>query len=185
VASLNKPGIHEREPMANESKTMSAAGWASLRAREHASLRYYNDVANNCTWGVGTLAHYGPCSADEMKRPVTVAQVNSQLATREQEAEATVRRNVKDHDLTQDQFDALVSYTYNAGMGGAHPALAAANKGSLAEVAKHINATVYIYPRDANGRRLRPRKVQGLVTRRQEESTPFANQPAGTQARRP
>ena len=65
--------------MANEHMQMSAAGLAALREREHAVLRYYNDVANNCTYGVGTLAHHGPCTADESQRPVTIADVNTQL----------------------------------------------------------------------------------------------------------
>jgi lysozyme len=52
--------------MANETKRLSAAGWAALRTREHAVLHYYSDVANNCTYGIGTLAHHGPCTDEEL-----------------------------------------------------------------------------------------------------------------------
>lgn len=33
-------------------------------------MAYYNDVANNCTYGVGTLAHTAPCTPEELARPV-------------------------------------------------------------------------------------------------------------------
>lgn len=80
--------------MANETMQMSAAGRTALRERERAVLSYYNDAANNCTYGVGTLAHRGPCTDDELRRPVTEADVLFQLATRVATAEAAVRRQV-------------------------------------------------------------------------------------------
>ncbi|MFP3711328.1 lysozyme, partial [Paraburkholderia sp. SIMBA_009] len=85
-----------------------------LRRRESAVMAYYNDQANNCTYGVGTLAHTGPCTPEELRRPVTTTQVNAQLAARVRRAEAAVRRHVSTRQLTQAQFDELVSYTYNA-----------------------------------------------------------------------
>lgn len=159
--------------MANENMHLSQAGWTALRTREHAVMAYYNDQANNCTYGVGTLAHTGPCTQEELARPVTAAQVNAQLAVRVNVAEATVRRAVNARELTQDQFDELVSYTYNAGAGGARVALQAANQSNDASVVSHMTSRVYIHPRDANGRRLAPVRSNGLVNRRQLESAPF------------
>jgi lysozyme len=106
--------------MANERKRLSAAGWTALRTREHAVLHYYNDVANNCTYGIGTLAHHGPCTDEELQRPVSAADVNAQLTVGVSRAEAAVRRQVHDHELSQDEFDSLVSFTYNTGATGAH-----------------------------------------------------------------
>lgn len=166
--------------MANETKHLSAAGWASLRAREGAIFHYYNDSARNCTYGVGTLAHLGPCTEEEMRRPVTPEEVNAQLSIRVHSTEAAVRRQVPDRELTQEQFDALVSFTYNAGATGAHPTMAAANGGRDAEVAQQMAQHVYVHPRDAHGRRLAPVRSTGLVIRRREEAVPFLNQ-AGTQ----
>ena len=77
--------------MPNETKQMSAAGLSALRAREGAVLHYYNDIANNCTFGVGGLAHHGPCTDDAMRRPVSVADVNTQLAVSVRSAEVAVR----------------------------------------------------------------------------------------------
>ena len=68
--------------MANENMRLSEAGWAALRDREQAVMHYYNDQANNCTFGVGTLAHTGLCPSEELRRPVTPGQVNAQLAER-------------------------------------------------------------------------------------------------------
>jgi lysozyme len=159
--------------MPNENMRMSAAGRGALRQREQAVLRYYNDAANHCTYGVGTLAHHGPCTEEELRRPVSMADVNTQLAIKVSTAEAAVRRRVREHPLTQDQFDALVSFTFNTGATGARPTLDAANRGAVAEVSRHINGTVYVHPRDANGRRLPPVRLQGLVNRRREEAVPF------------
>jgi lysozyme len=165
--------------MANETMHMSAAGMAALRQREGAVLRYYNDIANHCTYGVGTLAHHGPCTPDELRRPVSIADVNTQLATRLRRAENAVRQQVRNHPLTQAQFDALVSFTFNTGATGASDTLAAANRGASRDVTTHMNNNVYVHPRDANGRRLAPVRVQGLVNRRREETVPFQTPQAG------
>ncbi|MFM0738151.1 glycoside hydrolase family protein [Paraburkholderia xenovorans] len=159
--------------MANETKHMSAAGLSALRVREGTVLHYYNDVGNNCTFGVGALVHSGPCGDEEMRRPVNAADVNAQLAVSARSAEAAVRRQVSARELTQEQFDALVSYTFNAGPTGAYPVLAAANAGQDAQVVVHMTRNVNVYPRDAQGRRLHPVRSAGLVNRRREEAAPF------------
>ncbi len=165
--------------MANKTMRMSAAGMAAPRQREHAVLRYYNDAANHCTYGVGMLAHYGPCTPEELRRPVSIAEVNIQLATRVRHAEEAVHQRVRNHQLTQEQFDALVSFTFNTGATGARATLDAANRGASREVVIHMNSNVYVHPRDANGRRLAPVRLQGLVNRRREETAPFQAQQTG------
>ena len=164
--------------MANETMRMSATGMVTLRQREGAVLRYYNDAANHCTYGVGTLAHHGPCTPEELRRPVSIADVNTQLATKVRSAEEAVRQRVRNHQLTQEQFDALVSFTFNTGARGARTTLDAANRGASREVTTHMNSNVYVHPRDANGRRLAPVQLQGLVNRRREESAPFQDRRA-------
>jgi lysozyme len=159
--------------MPNESKRLSSAGWADLRRREGAVMNYYNDVANNCTYGVGTLAHLGFCSPEELQRPVSVAQVNAQLATKVRLTEQIVRRNVRNHERTQEQFDALVSFAYNSGEGGSRDTFVAADSGNNALVASNMALCVYVHPRGAQGHRMPPRRVNGLVNRRREEAAPF------------
>ena len=166
------------EEMANETMRMSAAGMSELRRRKSVVLRYYNDSANNCTFGAGSLAHRGGCTAEELSRTVTVAEVNASLALRVASAEQTVRRRVNRHSLTQEQFDALVSFTFNAGATGARRTLDAADRGSHADVATHMTNHVFIHPRDGTGRRGRAVRSPGLVNRRREEVTPFQPTPA-------
>lgn len=167
--------------MANEAMRVSSRGMAELRAREGAIMHYYDDPAGNCTYGVGTLVHRGPCTAQERATPVTATEVDQQLAIRTQAATAAVRRRVTQSTLTQAQFDALVSYTYNVGAGGARSVLDAANAGDNVQVARRMEQTVYVHPVDPNGRPLPARRVPGLVSRRQDEAAPFRNPPAGRQ----
>jgi lysozyme len=159
--------------MTNETLQMSAAGLALLRRREGMILSYYNDVANNCTFGIGTLVHVGPCTLEELNRPVTVDQVNIQLSTRVRAAEAAVKRRVRNTELTQAQFDSLVSFTFNVGATGARRVLDAANTGNAQGVVRRMSDTVYVRPRDAAGRPLQPIRVPGLVNRRAEEAAAF------------
>jgi lysozyme len=160
-------------PNENATKTMSPTGWANLRRREGAVFHYYNDIALNCTYGIGTLAHLGPCTPQDVQRPVSIAQVNAQLATKVRTTEQMVRRYVPDHGLTQDQFDALVSFAYNTGESGSQDTFSAANRGNDVLVANNMALCVWVHPRDAHGRRLPPRKVNGLINRRREEAAPF------------
>jgi lysozyme len=164
--------------MANETTRMSAVGMSELRRREGVVLRYYNDSANNCTFGAGTLAHLGGCTGEELSRTVTAVQVNASLAARVAAAEETVRRRVTRHPLTQDQFDSLVSFTFNAGPTGARRTLDAADRGSNADVAANMTNHVFVHPRDANGHRGRAIRSTGLASRRREEAMPFQAVPA-------
>ncbi|MBF6649241.1 lysozyme [Methylobacter sp. BlB1] len=162
--------------MVNENMRISTVGLLALRQREGVALRYYNDVANNCTFGIGGLAHMGPCTDEELRRPVNEQQVNAQLAHHVQTAEQTVRRRVTQQQLSQEQYDALVSFTFNVGAGGARQTLDAANRGANNDVINHMNQNIYIHPRDSAGRRQRAIRSQGLVNRRREESAPFSGQ---------
>jgi lysozyme len=87
--------MNQGAKMANESMRTSAAGTAALRLRENVVPNYYNDSANNCTFGVGTLAHLGPCTAEELTRTVTTAMIDGQLAGGLRDAESTVRLHVR------------------------------------------------------------------------------------------
>lgn len=137
---------------------------------------HYDDapIGNNCTWGVGTLAHYGPCTAEELRRPVAASQVDAFLTERVQDAERAVRRIVRDHQLTQAQFDAAVSFAYNSTSFNTRQTLAPANQGDMTRVAANMARNVMVHPRDRDGRPTGPARLSsGLVARRQRESRPF------------
>jgi lysozyme len=160
-------------PGLNDNMSLSAQGRADLRLREGTIPRYYNDIANNCTFGVGTLVHTGPCSAEELRTPVTDAMIDAQLSSGIATAEQIVRGQVQDHALTQAQFDAAVSFAYTTGSTGAQPAMQAANRGDSAGVVRHFNENVFVHPRDRSGHRGAPVRSKGLANRRAAEAAPF------------
>jgi lysozyme len=168
-------GRRRRRAMANENMQLSAEGYVALRQREGARYQYYNDIAGNCTWGIGTLAHDGPCTPEELQRRVTAEEVNAQLAVRVHAAEISVRNGVSHNPLTQAQFDSLVSFVYNVGTAGARAVLQAADQQPAAAVGNQMRDYIFIHPRDAQGHRLPPVRVQALVNRRNEEAAPFDN----------
>lgn len=162
--------------MANENMRMSDAGYTALRQNEGVVMRYYNDapVNGNCTWGVGTLEHFGPCTPEELRRTVLPAQVNAALEQRVREAERIVRSTVNQHDLTQAQFDAAVSFAYNSRTANTVRALTPANTGDMATVAERFMNNVYVIPRDNQGNRVGQGRLNpGLINRRRRESAPF------------
>ena len=168
---------------ANQNLSLSDDGRNDLMRREGVVLHYYNDAANNCTYGAGTLAHLGRCTPQELRTPVNdqdvVTHLNQGIAT----AQDAVQRNVPDRNLTQEQFDALVSFTYNVGAGGARNVLRQVNSGhddqAVHTMLQYTHATV----RGADGQPVRDedgnvvtRELPGLRHRRHEEIVPFRAQ---------
>ncbi|WP_227245170.1 lysozyme [Paraburkholderia caribensis] len=163
---------------ANANLSLSENGQRALQQNEGLRHVYYNDSARNCTYGVGTLAHMGPCTARELGQPVPGSAIQAQLGTGVRRAEQIVRDAVPDHALTQEQFDAAVSFAYNV-PGGARAALSPANRGDMAAVARNMNGYVYVHAHDTRGRPVGPsRRSDGLVTRRRREAAPFLAPPA-------
>jgi lysozyme len=160
----------------NQNLSMSADGLDALRRHEGVVQRYYNDAAGNCTYGVGTLVHTGRCTETEMGTPVTDEQINQSLQTRTENAARTVRNGVRNKPLTQQQFDALVSFVYNVGATGARNVLHTVNQGRLNAAANQIEQFVHITVRDAQGNVTHPVAL-GLVSRRREEAAPFRTAP--------
>lgn len=96
-------------------RRFSDDGIRFLESWEGVVLESYNDSAGHCTIGVGHLLHRGACtSADPASW--THAQVTAQLRLDIRSREADVRRLVT-VPLTQFQFDALVSFEFNVGVG--------------------------------------------------------------------
>jgi len=132
---------------ANQTLSLSVQGQADLMQREGVIRHYYDDAVNNCTYGVGTLAHAGPCSPQELSISLSDKQVVASMQSGIEVAEGAIYRNVTRYPLTQKQFDALVSFTYNVGSGGAQDVLRLINQGQLAKAVNlmmlYVHATVY------------------------------------------
>lgn len=156
---------------ANDGLSMSAAAKARMRKREQDVYNYYDDGGKpgvgNCTWGAGILAHLGPCTKDEIGKEVSQAAIEAEFARRVAVAERGVRRNVRKQALNQDQFDALVSLAYNAGVSGSYHVFRLIEKGELTKAAASINRMTTA---KVNGKHVLAR---GLIARRAEESAPF------------
>ncbi|MGF6288828.1 lysozyme [Paraburkholderia youngii] len=166
-------------PRANDAMKMSPEGYAALKVNEGVVMRYHNDAPINriCTWGVGTLAHFGPCTPAGLQRAVLPEQVNAILTARVHDAERLVRATVTEYALTQAQFDAAVSFAYNSTNRNTREALDPANRGDMEAVAQHMSLNVMVTPRDRRGRPIgSPRRSQGLVNRRVRESATFRKQ---------
>jgi GH24 family phage-related lysozyme (muramidase) len=156
---------------------MSTAARLNMRHTEKKKLKYYDDGGpgrGNCTWGVGIKAHTGPCTTEELGRAVTDTDIEREFSRRLREAEAGVKRNVT-AELTQAQFDALVSLTYNAGVKGSFPVYDLVNAGAYEGAANYI-ASMTTGKQKRNGKWVQV-FLPGLVSRRQEESAPFRNAP--------
>lgn len=159
--------------MANENKRMSPDGRAALLHSEGVRREYYNDQGNSCTFGAGTLVHYGPCTAQEIATPpLSDKMIQRNMSSSIETAEHQVRSSVRGHELTQDQFDAAVSFAYNTGN---TDALQPANAGQMSQVASRMRQYVYVCKHNAQGRRIPGtcRISLGLTNRRNREAAPF------------
>lgn len=157
-------------PAANTGMKMSPDARARMRRRERDVFNYYDDMGpgkGNCTWGAGILAHKGVCTKEELARPVSEAAVEAEFSRRVAKAEAGVISHVRKQKLPQDQFDALVSLTYNAGARGARHVYTLVDTGRPAEAAASIRSMTSTH---VNGKKVLAR---GLISRRAEESAPF------------
>lgn len=161
-------GVSAGDPM-----FMSTNARITMRGTEKKVLKYYDDGGRgkgNCTWGIGTLAHRGPCTAEELAKVVTDADVEREFAARLRATERGVENRIK-VQLNQAQFDALVSFAYNTGLGGAAKVFTLVNAHDFNGAAKEISSRVYGHE-IRNGKRVLV-LYRGLVTRRAYESAPF------------
>lgn len=165
---------------------MSTEARLNMRYTEKKTMKYYDDGGpgrGNCTWGIGTKAHTGPCSTRELARAVTEADIEAEFLSRLRVAEKGVERHVK-VALTQEQFDALVSLTYNAGVNGSNHIYERLNAGDFDGAANSIANMTYGHEK-RKGKRVKV-FFHGLVPRRAAESAPFrnaANAPARSAAK--
>jgi GH24 family phage-related lysozyme (muramidase) len=100
---------------------LSDEGLQFIIRHEGVITKMYNDPAGHCTIGIGHLIHLGNCdgslSEKQYKNGLTKTQTYDLFRQDITKYEEAVKSNVK-VPLTQYQYDALVSFTYNIGTGG-------------------------------------------------------------------
>jgi len=171
-------------PGVNDGLSAGAAAIARLRGSgaggegSQAGGGYYTDSVHDCTRGTGLFVHHGDCTAAELvERPDTAAN-DAELTRRINQAEQAVRSRVATRPLTQDQFDALVSATFNLGARGVRGVLDSADANDDTGVINGLHARVHAPQHDRAGHATgRTVILPGLVTRRAMEARPFQPRP--------
>ena len=134
----------------------------------------YNNPAGNAAIGYGHLLHEGNVDATDQAnypKPIDQAQANALLVKDTAKAVAAVNNDVK-VVLTQDQFDAMVDFTFNEGTDAFAKStlLKDVNSSLFSQVPAQLEQWVY---GTVNGQ---PAVIPGLVYRRNDESNLFEGQ---------
>lgn len=93
-----------------------------LKGLKGDSYGLYNDPQNNCTVGIGHLVHFGKCNVRDVEQYKSKYPNGSKLADARTQLEndlTFIEKGVKDNvkvNLIQQQFDALVDFTFNEGV---------------------------------------------------------------------
>lgn len=139
----------------------STNGRKFIEQQEGCILHAYNDGTGTLTIGYGHTSSAGlPKVTPDMQ--ITVGQADQILANDLSKVEAQVTKLVK-VPLTQNQFDALVSFQFNTGALGRSSALKYLNQGDYNQAAQNLT----LYNRGGG------KVMQGLVNRRAAEKKLF------------
>lgn len=142
-----------------------------IQDSESLSLVPYNCPAGHATIGWGHLMHMGPVTEEDKKIVWTIERANDQLKVDTTFFERAVESAVR-VPLNQNQFDALVDWTFNLGIGYLNEKecswLRELNRGNypaVPELLKRWNKGMQ------HGVKV---ELPGLVTRRQKEAELFS-----------
>jgi lysozyme len=147
---------------------ISNEGLALIKTDEGFKPRLYNCPANDCSIGFGFLVHHGPICGAASEAPFAGG-ISEERATELLLQDVAYAEHAVEHlvkvPLTQGQYDALVSFTYNEGAGRLQTStlLKALNTGNYAAVPAELSKWVF-----GGGV-----KLPGLVTRRAAEARMF------------
>jgi GH24 family phage-related lysozyme (muramidase) len=102
------------------SLNLSAKGVSYIARFEGFVARPYNDAGGNCTIGYGHLISTNPCTAADRTRwgTITTTRGKELLRSDANRFVRGLRTSLASTPLHQYEFDALVSFAYNIGLGG-------------------------------------------------------------------
>ena len=144
----------------NRALRISNAGLALIKRFEGFCAKVYH-----CPAGVPTIGYGHVIKRGETFKPLSDAEATELLRADAAIAERAVQRLIT-APLTQNQFDALVSFTFNLGEGALERSglRQLINVGQFAKVPSELNRWVF-----AKGK-----KLPGLITRRAAEGAMFS-----------
>jgi len=159
------PQPHASAPKDPAHMSVSSAGLDLVKNAEGLSLTAYKDSGG--VWTIG----YGHTAGVKPGEKITPAQAQQYLKDDMATAENAVRNDVK-VPLTQGQFDALVSLTYNVGAGALQSStlLKKLNAGDYTGAQAQFGK--WVYGQNSKGNEV---ILPGLVTRRQNEADLFGS----------
>lgn len=170
--AIPKPPAPERKDVKDLSASNDVVDF--IKSKEGLRLEMYDDDAGYATIGYGHLIHYGKVGTDTkaekpFKNGITDTEAVDLLKTDiENKAEKFVRSNVK-VKLSQNEYDALVSFTFNVG-GGALKRSTLLKKVNAGETNAATIKSAFVVWNKAGGKELK-----GLTKRRQAEAEIFIN----------
>ena len=176
-ASTSKSFSNER----TRSMTISSAGVAMIKRFEGFRGKLYNDPVGHCSVGYGELVHKGNCNGDasEQSYRTGISEENAAqlLVNRLHAFEGLINDSVT-VELNQNQFDSLVSFSYNVGSGNFKQStlLRLLNGGNYGSVSTELKK----WTKGRKDGQLVD--LPGLVTRRNEEAALFAATTATAQS---
>jgi len=173
--AVARPGHPDTGPdtgLEPEQLTLSSQGEDFIVEFEGFRSKLYEDQAGHCSIGVGHLVHLGPCNAGdrrEFRDGITRARAIELMRDDASSKIDTVASNVN-VPLTQEQFDALVSFTYNVGESAFEEStlLSKLNQGDFDAVPRQLARWNKV---TINGEKVVSR---GLTRRRSREATLFS-----------
>lgn len=183
VKSIQKPKARSRQFAVSSTGARSFGGpkWSIsqtgidlIKGFEGFRAQMYNDQAGHCTIGYGTLIHQGNCNGDASEKPygsgITESRAMELLKERLVGFEQTIN-DVVTVDLNQNQYDSLVSFTYNVGSANfkSSTLLKVLNQGKYGDVPTEMHKWVKVRQ---NGKLV---DSKGLMNRRDAEAKLFAS----------
>lgn len=149
--------------------SLSDKGLDFIERHEVLREKVYQDSAGNPTIGYGH--RIWPSEAEDFRQPIDKDTARQLLSMDVELAEQAVRRHAKDVPLTQNEYDALVSFVFNVGGGqkgfAGSSVLGQLKAGDYRAAAEEMSKWVHI-TKDG-----KPALVPGLVSRRNDEQSLF------------
>ncbi|MCW3104331.1 MAG: hypothetical protein JWO09_2771 [Bacteroidetes bacterium] len=157
-----------------KSMTTSDSGISFIKSFEGFIATLYDDATGNATIGYGHLVHSGKVNGtnatetEEFKAGITEARAVELLKEDVKSvAESSVQSNVT-VQLTQNQFDALVAFTFNVGSSGFKGSTLLTRVNSGTATAESIKEAFLMWNKGTVGDK--KQEIKGLTTRRTAEA---------------